>query len=219
MNKSKYLFGLLLISLWLTGCNYAIGSKLCENRRGKSNIKSDSVELTCLVRNVFKWHQSDTTGPDFSYKFNHPNDSVYTGIDWELHNERMKALRETDFFTEEFLSNYQEIALRMDKAMKESDSSWRNTGDVPSFEPEADHWCSCQDCPDIYWNIITISDFNFGSDSVSFNWTWGNNFGFTKEKNKANAKKENGVWKLNYLAGFELNDYGKISDDVEQDDK
>jgi len=180
----------------------------CGNRNDAETIakfKKDSTELTILVRNIFKWHQSDSGKVDFPYQI---SKSLYTGIDWKSHKKRLKILEKTNYFSKDFLKNYQAIALKMDNALKKSDPSWRSIDDVPSFEPENDHWCECQEYPDIYWNIISLSNFEFNKDSVRFNWSWQVDSNNLKLINKAHAVYKNGKWQISYFEGFDIKHFG-----------
>lgn len=210
MKERILALGFLMTALLMTNCKNLNNSGLKDQGNIKVIDKTDSVSITTLIRELFKWHQNEANQLDFPYKTDSPTDSVYSGIDWKSFNERKKVLEKTEFFSTEFLINYQNVASRMDSAIKQSDPSLRNVEDVPSFEPEADHWCDCQDSPDTYWNILTVCDLKIDRDNVSFNWTWGDNSGFVPDKSKAMAKKENGKWKISYLQGFDIKNFGNI---------
>lgn len=61
---------------------------------GTANIKNDSVDLKALVVKLLKWHETDKKS-DFELLLKNKNDTVYSGIDWQLHNERVIELEHT----------------------------------------------------------------------------------------------------------------------------
>src|SRR6478735_7973567 len=54
----------------------------------------DSIDLTKLVRSVYKWQDAAGQGNDFDPK-DVEGDSLYRGIDWDTYNKRVKKLKET----------------------------------------------------------------------------------------------------------------------------
>ncbi|MFT6967039.1 MAG: hypothetical protein ACJAT1_002265 [Marivirga sp.] len=42
--------------------------------------------------------------------------------------------------------------------MRKADVKWRNIHDeIPIWSSDTDVWCGCQDYPDEYWNLLTIT--------------------------------------------------------------
>jgi hypothetical protein len=173
-----------------------------------SEIKSDSIELTALMRNLYKWHETEIhinydKWRDFPTT---ATDSFFTGIDWNDHKERMADLEKTNFFSKEFLDNYNKIAFRIDSFIKKSKYKI-DIYHIPPFSDDADDWCGCQMTPlGNYWETITITNIKNFKDSAYFGWDWSpsrNDLYFVK------AKKENNVWKVSYLQGFKLRNYSE----------
>jgi hypothetical protein len=138
---------------------------------------------------------------DFDVKTNNASDTVYAGIDWDAHNKRLKAIKESNYFDLQFIDNYQKIAEGLDAALKSGKMIWP-VNELPPFGYDANPWCNCQDNPDNYWDILKITGLKIGNDHASFSWTWGNGFEY-----KVKASKKNGTWKISYLDGFDYNNY------------
>ncbi|MDP9081844.1 MAG: hypothetical protein M3O71_30900 [Bacteroidota bacterium] len=167
-----------------------------------ANTNDDSVKLTKLVRDIYKWHETKHLEKDgFKPQKSNPTDTLFTGIDLIENEEAIKELRNTGFFADDFLNDYRNIAVRMDKELRDGSSLWPE-GEMPTFDTDADVWCNCQDSPDKYWEKLTLADIKFNKSEVSFKWTWGDNFYY-----KAKAKKEDSAWKISYLEGFDMNAY------------
>src|ERR1700710_925970 len=72
--------------------------------------RQDSTQLTALIRNVYKWHQSHQTEEfGFEPKKKNPSDTLYTSIDFEAVNITIKKLKESGYFDDDFLANYRNI--------------------------------------------------------------------------------------------------------------
>jgi hypothetical protein len=189
---------LLFILLGITACNS--GTDESNNNRGTENIlseKSDSIALTNLVRQMYQWRDTSIKTNMFEATPINPSDSLYSGIDWKLHEKLIAILEESNYFDKHFIDNFHAIAVAIDTELKKGKTIWY-VGDLPPFGYEADPWCNCQDNPDNYWKIITLKNIKVNKDIASFSWTWGGDFLY-----EANASFSNGIWKINYLQGFE----------------
>ena len=163
---------------------------------------ADKAEHQKLLRQIYEWHETESIKSDF----NPVADSVrvnYTGLDYAIPNARLSELRQTDFFTEEFLGNYHKIALTIDEKLKNNEIEWL-VGDLPPFGNDANPWCNCQDNPDKYWERITIDEVVFDKENATFVWTWGK-WGEDDFKYHVKAVKENDIWKIKYMEGFDFN--------------
>lgn len=156
----------------------------------------DSIDLTKLVRAVYKWQDTEGQGNDFDPKETE-GDSLYRGIDWEAYNKRVKKLKASNYFDQRFLDNHKQVAQYIDTALKSGREEWRKD-DLPSFGYDQSPWCNCQDAPsDTAWGMLTITNLKIENGQADFSWTWGDNFFY-----KTKATKENGAWKISYLEGF-----------------
>jgi hypothetical protein len=210
MDKRNYLIWVFTTAIFLTNCNNSVRLKPGEKEDKQTISKTDSTELTTLVRNLYEWHMSKRSN-DFPYKFSKPADSIFSGIDWDAYDRNIENLNKTNFFSKEFFTKHREIALSIDSSMKQSDIEWRNINDgIPIWDTDADDWCGCQDYPENYWEKITLHEFSLRHDTVKFYWTWGNENGIQANKYELKANKENGTWKISYMEGFKY--YGKVAD-------
>ena len=159
---------------------------------------SDSLELTALIKNLLKWHELDRLG-DFHVISS--DDSIYTGINWDAHSKRMLQLRETDFFTENFLENYQNIAVHLDKELKENPKRYY-VGELPPYGNGANEWCDCQD---FVWNwekSFMIIDLKININSANFKWTW-----YKEHYYFIRAQKNYSSWRISYMERFDIKNF------------
>ncbi len=177
--------------------------------------QEDSIALTTLVRNLYKWHEQNPDKVGFNLKFNSPTDSIFTGIDWQAYNKDSRAWKETGFFSNIFLKMHRSITLSLDSSIHQASAEWRNINDgIPYWDTNADDWCGCQDSPDNYWKLITIKKFTKRIDTARFSWTWDTIDLPHPFLYEMQAIKENGFWKISYMEGFKyyrtVADYEKI---------
>jgi len=202
MNHFKLLF--LGIGLFVFCCNQITKDTTPANATNTSGITDDKEELQKLMRQLYQWYETD----GFKSEFEPIADSLnyqYIGLDYKLHNERLNELTLIDFFTEEFLGNYHKIALTIDEKLKKNEEEWL-VGNLPPFGNDASPWCNCQDSPENYWETITIDEIVFTNNIATFVWTWGK-WGSEDFKYHVEAVKENDIWKIQYMEGF---DYDKF---------
>ena len=211
MTKTNYLVIFFSIISILTSCS----GKSDKNSIPTEDIaivksNNDSIEITSLVRQVYEWHMAKRL-IDFPYKYIHPGDTLFSGIDWEKYNNNIEIFKQTNFFTLAFLDRHKEIASTLDSSIKKADIEWRNINyGIPLWETNADDWCGCQDYPDNYWEKLTIHDLEIKSDIASFYWTWDEQVKADSFKYKMTAKKDDNEWKINSMEGFEY--YYSVAD-------
>jgi len=161
-------------------------------------IASDSLELTKLVKNLLRWNETDRF---WDFDVISTDDSIWTGINWDIHSKRMQQLSETNFFTKSFLEYYQNIAVYLDKELKENLEKYY-VGDLPPFGNGANEWCDCQDFPEHWEKYFKIVDLKISTNSAEFKWTWGSgHFYFVR------AKKEDNLWRISYLERFDIKNF------------
>ena len=189
---------LLLFSFgYFTACNNSENLKSRDRDSGSSNRSIDSLELDSLIVKLLKWHESDRQ-MDFETKKTNPGDSTYSGIDWAAHKKRMTELSNTNFFTDEFLNNYNSIAMHIDAELKNNPVKYYE-GDIQPWSDDANDWCKCQDFPDSVWEKLRIVDLRVYGDSANFKWSWADKFYYS-----ARANRENNHWKISYLERFDV---------------
>lgn len=178
----------------------------------KSNY---SLELTSLVRKVYKWHNLNFL-EDFPYKYE--NDTIFIGIDWKKYDKNIKLHKETGLFTVDFFKRHKEIANIIDQSIKSATIEWRNERDgIPLWHSGADDWCACQDNPDNYWEFITINKLKIKNNIASFDWTWDKKTVKDKHEYSVTAKKENNVWRIKSLNwqnhNYSIEGFDKVMND------
>jgi hypothetical protein len=212
MNKVDFLLLVMVITIFASYVNPAI-SKTKNKIDTNSKFEKDSIELTKLVKDLYKWHEKKYHTSGFPYKSNKPSDSIFIGIDWAAYSKNFEAYKKTNFFSQEFLERHKTIAKTIDSSIKQASIEWRNYNDgIPLWDIDADDWCGCQDYPDNYWQLITLYNLNFSNNTVTFFWTWDNRNENLKHpfSYEMRAKKEKGVWKISYMQGFKY--YGTVAD-------
>ncbi len=205
MIKNYLLMALAIAILILVSCN---GGKSTNKENTSELANKDSIEITTLVRQVYKWHMTENLN-DFPYEYEKPGDTIFVGIDWYEYNRNIEKFKKTNYFTDDFLASHKVIATNIDSSMKKADIKWRNINDgIPLWDTDADDWCGCQDFPDNYWEIITLDSLKVLNNFASFNWTWDKEPSDYPHHYKMTAKKIGDNWKINSLEGFKY--YGSV---------
>ncbi|UWY30474.1 hypothetical protein N4T20_11180 [Flavobacterium sp. TR2] len=168
-------------------------------------FKNDKQEIETLVKKLYEWVETKNNNNDFDPIANKKGDK-YIGLDLNAHKKRLEELKKTNFFSQQFLDNYNKIALRIDSNLKTKKIEWLE-GDLPPFGNDSNPWCNCQDNPENYWKTMAINHLKIENNKASFDWTWSWKGNF---KYKVKAIKENGAWKIAYLEGFDFDDFTKI---------
>lgn len=229
-NKLIKTFSVIILISFLLNCkeenNSEVENTTLENLLTLDTLKTDStletkskdsIELTALVRKVYKWYNlNPNLDRDFPYKFQ--NDSIFIGLDWTKYNKNMERFKKTNLFTEDFFKRHKDIAIIIDTSIKSATIEWRNINDgIPLWESNADDWCACQDNPDNYWEFMTIDDLKINKNVASFIWTWDKKSVKDKHEYSITAKKVNNVWKINKLAwlnhNYSIEEFDKIMND------
>lgn len=193
-----------LIILTLISCNISKNNKIQQDEKEKIQL---------LIRQVLSWSKSDQH-IDLLPFIKSPKDSLCIGFDFVKHKFNLKKLRRTEFFSNEFIENYNQIILTLDKKIKNNEFEKWNVYDIQtfSFANDIDPWCSCQevlsDAPNP-WNIVQVKIINQNKKEIDAIWSWGNLKGNQEESWKTftssfKVVKENNKWKVSYLEGFDF---------------
>ena len=170
-----------------------------------SKLPSDKEQIINLVKQAYKWHDTDKAENDI-VPINDINDSIVIGIDLEKQKLRLDELRKTNLFTEDYINNNYKIAQIIDTKVrnKEFNCEWL-VGDIPPFSNNTDPWCNCQDYPyDNPWDKIEITFENLDKENATLTWTWGYSEWSKGFKYLVKVKKINNTWKISYLQGYDL---------------
>jgi hypothetical protein len=206
MKHSIFLITLLL-GLSLMNCGQS-GSKNTSAKADTISNSNDKVQIERLVKQVCKWPENNAIFLGF-LPLSNAEDSLYSGMDIKELNEGLKQLKETNFFDNEFLDNYNKIVLSIDKQLKSKKFKWY-VGDMPPWG-DANPWCNCQDYPyDNPWEKIEFNFITLDNEKAILTWTWGNSEWSKNFNYKVKARKVNGTWKISYLQGFDINEFMKM---------
>lgn len=194
MNPLKFL---VLVTAFLSfSCNQK--SKKPLNIKQTSVPTSDDKEaLQQLLRRMYEWHETKNSQHDL-IPLKKSGDSLYIGIDLNDHKKRLWELQQTSFFTDRFINDYNSTVTIIDNKIRNKTINWQ-IGELPPFGNGANPWCNCQDNPNDYWKILTISKISINNNIATLSWTWGGDFEY-----RVKAAKQEDVWRIENLEGFDL---------------
>jgi len=205
----------LIIVLIFLGCTLKKESNDSTVRQADSIttvISNNKVEIQKLIRQVLNWSDSENS-IDLLPVLTDIKDSVYIGFDLDKHKANLEKLRKTNFFTNEFIENYNNIILTLDKRIRNKELEEWVVGDLPvfAFANDVNPWTFCQDIP--YdtpnpFDLIEVETIKLDSVKGELNWKWGklkinNDIEWKEFRYKFRVVKENGQWKIDYLQGFD----------------
>ena len=198
----------LIFGLLLFGCNQADTKTTSVTVEKTSTSADDKKQIHNLIREVLNWADSKNSIALLPVLTDN-KDSVYIGFDLDKHKQNLDKLKQTNFFATEFIENYNQIILTLDKGLRNGNYDQWLVGDLPTFIFSNDHspWCNCQDNDD--WNKVEIRIIELTDNEGELEWTWVNLSADTHSSWKEFAYKfrvveENGKWKIAYLAGFDF---------------
>ena len=109
-------------------------------------------------------------------------------------------LKKTNFFTGDFLKNYERIGRETDNKLRTAKVKYLNEINF-SFQ-DSDPWTYFQDDAGSYWDSLRINHLAINADSASLRWTihmMGDSTGYLVK-----LKHETDGWKVAYMEGFDL---------------
>lgn len=175
----------------------------------KSSTSTDDKEqIQNLIRQVLNWSDSKNS-IDLLPVLADSKDSSYIGFDLDQHKQNLDKLRKTNLFASEFIENYNQIILTLDKGLREGNYDQWLVGDLPTFNFSNDDspWCNCQDNDD--WSKVEVRVIKLTNNKGELEWTWGylnadTHSNWKKFSYKFRVVKENNKWKIAYLTGFDF---------------
>ncbi|GHT50499.1 hypothetical protein FACS189440_18030 [Bacteroidia bacterium] len=167
-------------------------------------IKNDKAEILKLVRRVVPRGVHFAVFPS---PIANKAETRYIGFDLDEHKENMNELKKSNLFSSEFINNIDKAVLSADKNIRDGEE-WM-VGDLGYFD-DYDPWCNCQDRPDD--NKIEITFLNIDSQKATLTWTWEDPNWSKDNPSKVRVVKENGIWKIAYLQGFDFGDFTENTD-------
>ena len=201
----------LIFGLLLFGCNQADNKTTSVTEEKASTSADDKEQIQNLIRQVLNW--ADTKDSiDLLPTIADSKDSVYIGFDLDKHKQNLDKLRQTNFFATEFIENYNQIILTLDKGLRNGKYDQWLVGDLPTFifANDVDPWCLCQDVPYDKPNPYDFIEINIiNSDKGEVDWKWGklelnSDTGWKEFSYRFRVVKENDKWKIAYLTGFDF---------------
>jgi len=174
--------------------------------------QNDTAEIQNLVRNMLNWAESKKTlrlVPELTDS----KDSLCIGFDLKKLDSNLQVLKATNFFSAEFIDNYKQIIVTLDRKVKNNEFKW-STDELPpfNFANDVDPWCDCQDEPydkPSPWELVEIKVVSLDKEKAEAYWTWGKlrpdaDQNWKDFRYKFKVQKEDGKWKVAYLDGFDF---------------
>jgi len=195
----------LILALTFYSCGHN-NSKIDKSGKETEGLDANEAsksreEIQRLIRQVMIWSESKESIellpviPDI-------NNKVYAGFDMKKHKANLKKLGETNFFTTEFIENYNQIILTLDRKLRNKEIEEWLVGDLPTFNfvNDVNPWCQCQGFSPKDFDDVEIIILDNKSGELKWKWKKGSSwndfiFRVAKEENK---------WKISYLAGFDF---------------
>lgn len=173
----------------------------------------DKSEIQSLIRQTLKWANSKDVIEVLPMLADSQN-SIYIGLDLDEHKSNLDILRTTDLFANEFIENYNQIILTLNKKLEAHEFEEWLVGDLPPFRfaNGANPWCACQDFPydnPSPWDYVEVEVIELNNDRAQLIWKWGEldstmDSGWKEFSYKFRSIKENDKWKIAYLQEFDL---------------
>lgn len=129
MNKIKLMT--LILGLLLFGCNQANNKTTSVTEEKVSTSADDKEQIQNLIRQVLNWANSKNS-IYLLPTITDSKDSVYIGFDLDKHKQNLYKLRETNFFATEFIENYNQIILTLDKGLRNGKYDQWLVGNLPT---------------------------------------------------------------------------------------
>lgn len=206
-SSMKTFFPLLFIGFFLLNCSKSSNQTADSTQNALQFAETDKEQIKNLVKATYKWYDANSSEGDFEPIANEA-DSIYVGIDLKKHQSRLETLRKSGYFAEEFLNNYNKIAVTLDKKLKSKEFEWF-VGEMPPFGNDASPWCNCQDyISENPWDAIELNFLNNDGSNAEFSWTWNQSTAKTFTY-KMKAQKVDNQWKISYLEGFDFESFTK----------
>lgn len=126
--------------------------------------------------------------------------------------KNLEKLEATGFFSDEFITNYDQIILTLDKKLRNKELDQWRVGDLPPFKfaNDVDPWCMCQGYSSQQFDRIELIALDSMSGSFYWKWKKGNDWLDFEFR----VVREQGRWKIAYMQGFEYQRAVKRADEI-----
>lgn len=185
----KISYALCFLTIILSSCRYSPTN----TEKTEDSFKSDSLEITHLVTETYRWYCNNVSQLDFDVI---EKDSFQVGIDSIKLLGIIDKLKESDYFSKNFIDNYEKLGLAADSIMR-SGKYYYN--EINFNFQSADIWTHSQDFDLKIWEKLKFTDLNIKGDEASIKWHTEE----YKDKSVVKLKKDNGKWKISYLDGID----------------
>lgn len=192
----------------LSSCTGIDHKETTGNDNRQSEPADERGQIIELVKRMYNWHETYSSKNDLVC-LTDARHSVYIGIDLEKQKMRSAELRNSGFFSDEFIANDYKISEEIDRKLrnKEYGEEWM-VGYLPPFGPDANAWCNCQDYPyDNPWDKIEIKFNSLDDRHSTITWTWGESEWSKNFEYEVRLSKVDGTWKISYLEGFDFDNF------------
>jgi hypothetical protein len=201
----------LIFGLLFLGCNQSDNKRASVTEEKATNSENDKEQIQNLIRQLLNWADNKNS-IDLLPVISDSKDSIYIGFDIDLHKQNLDKLQKTNLFAAEFIENYNQLILTLDKGIRNGNYEKWFVGDLPtfSFGNDVNPWTLSQDIP--YDNpnpfdFVEVKLVNIDKGEVI--WSWGKPEFITEPswkdfEYKFRVIKENDNWKISYLQGFDF---------------
>jgi len=176
-----------------------------------ADVQKDKAEIQKLIQQVLSWSESKES-IDLLPVLTDSKDSIYIGFDMDKLKENLYKLKVAGFFSTEFIENYKQIILTLDKKLRNNEYYQWLVGDLPPFKfaNGIAPWCLCQGFSFEQFDDVEIIEIDNKSGELMWKWKRGSdwmNFKFrvVKEENK---------WKISYMQGFDYKESTKKDGEI-----
>jgi hypothetical protein len=207
--------------LWIWSFLLAITIYCCANSRSKPremvtisekqelfDTNKVKEEVYTLMKKVLLWSETKNS-IDLLPVLTDKRDSIIVGFDLEKLNINLNILRSSDFFSEEFIENYNRIILTLDRKLRNREFEYKEwlVGELPifNFVNDINPWCYCQGFVTEQFSGVEI--INLDCEEGDFKWKWTNDSDWLNFKFR--VIKENNKWRISYLEGFDFEEATK----------
>ena len=198
----KYLQILLFISV-LT--NFSC------NQSGETNTKAvnqpDKETIEKLIKKVLSWSETKAT-IDLLPAITDNKDTLIIGFDMIKLKSNLDKLKNTGLFSKEFIDNYSNIIVTLDKKMRNGEYDKWYVGELPTFifANDYDPWWNGQERFSIQNG--SIEQIKLDQNSGEFNFICGEKGsgceGMDNYKMRFRVIREDDKWKISYMEGFDF---------------
>ncbi|MFO7369636.1 MAG: hypothetical protein R6X09_05125 [Bacteroidales bacterium] len=182
-----------------------------------TDIQKDTEEIQKLIQRVLSWSESKES-VDLLPILADSKDSVYVGFDMDKLKENLNKLKETSFFSSEFIENYNQIILTLDRKLKNKEYIEWLIGDLPPFRfaNDCNPWWNGQEYFSL--QLVIVEKINLSKDEGEFYFkcgSMGNDCsGLEGYKTRFRVVKRENKWKISYMQGFDYSESTKKDGEI-----